>query len=154
MERTLLAVMSIAMLVLPVIFVATSLLAFADYGLNVIAFSIGIACLAIGLWLFARSHADLGDNWSISLEVREGHTLITGGVYRQIRHPMYTAILLLAIAQALLLANWIAGPASVLVLLLMLALRRGPEERMMVERFGDTYTVYCGQTKRFIPRVW
>jgi protein-S-isoprenylcysteine O-methyltransferase Ste14 len=49
-------------------------------------------CLVIGLWLFYRSHADLGTNWSITLEIREQHRLITQGVYRRIRHPMYSAL--------------------------------------------------------------
>lgn len=38
-----------------------------------------------------RTHADLGRNWWLSLEIREGHTLITQGVFRYIRHPMYTS---------------------------------------------------------------
>jgi protein-S-isoprenylcysteine O-methyltransferase Ste14 len=154
LENALLALMSIAMLLLPLIFVITSLLSFADYSLSPIAFSVGVACLVLGLWLFFLSHGDLGDNWSVSLELREGHTLVTRGVYRHIRHPMYTAIGLLAIAQAFLLPNWIAGPACVLALLFMLPLRLGREERMMSDRFGETYTAYQRQTKRFIPCVW
>jgi protein-S-isoprenylcysteine O-methyltransferase Ste14 len=154
LESALLALVSIAMLLLPLIFITTSLLSFADYSLSVTAFSVGVACLVLGLWLFFRSHGDLGDNWSVSLELREGHTLITRGVYRHIRHPMYTAIGLLAIAQAFLLPNWIAGPACVLALLIMLPLRLSPEERMMSEKFGATYTDYQRQTKRLIPSVW
>ncbi len=154
LEIALLALMWIAMLLLPVISMATSLLSFADYSLNVVPFSIGSVCLALGLWLFYRSHADLSTNWSISLELREGHKLITRGVYRNIRHPMYTAIFLMAIAQAFLLPNWMAGPSCLFAFLLMLALRLGPEERMMLERFGDKYAAYSAQTKRLIPNVW
>lgn len=54
----------------------------------------GVVCLAVGLWLFYRSHADLSTNWSVTLELRENHQLITHGVYRSIRHPMYSAFLL------------------------------------------------------------
>jgi protein-S-isoprenylcysteine O-methyltransferase Ste14 len=154
LEMALLAFVTAAMFLLPAISMATSLLSFADYPLTLAAFFIGIICLAVGLWLFWRSHSDLGANWSVSLELREGHTLITQGVYRNIRHPMYTAIFLLAIAQAFLLPNWIAGPACVLTLILMLTLRLGPEERMMTEKFGSSYTAYGRETKRFIPGVW
>ena len=56
--------------------------------------------------MFRRSHKDLGRNWSISLEIREEHKLVTRGVYSLIRHPMYTAFLLMAVGQAFLISNW------------------------------------------------
>jgi protein-S-isoprenylcysteine O-methyltransferase Ste14 len=46
-----------------------------------------------------------------TLEVREQHALVTTGVYSRVRHPMYSAW---ALAQALLLPNWIAGPAGLI----------------------------------------
>jgi protein-S-isoprenylcysteine O-methyltransferase Ste14 len=51
--------------------------------------SIGTALLGAAIWLFWRSHRDLGKNWSPSLEISAQQTLITHGVYRTIRHPMY-----------------------------------------------------------------
>ena len=151
LEVTLLALMWITTLVLPVISIASPFLSFADYGLHVLPFLLGIVCAAMGLWLFYRSHADLGINWSISLEIRNGHQLVTRGVYQRIRHPMYMSILLLVLAQAFLLSNWIAGPLCLPAFLLMLVLRLGPEERMMLERFGNEYGAYIKRTKRLIP---
>src|SRR5437763_15865363 len=55
---------------LPVIWIATPVFAFADYPLHPIPLLAGAVCLVLGLWLFRRSHADLGTNWSITLEVR------------------------------------------------------------------------------------
>src|SRR5580693_3272889 len=49
---------------LPLIWIATPVLAFADYPLHPIPLVAGILCLMIGLWLFHLSHADLGTNWS------------------------------------------------------------------------------------------
>ncbi len=111
-------------------------------------------CLAIGLWLFFRSHADLGTNWSITLEVREKHQLITGGVYRRVRHPMYSGLLLYSIGQALVLPNWVAGPSYLVAMGLLFAFRLGPEERMMLEQFGKEYEAYKASSKRLIPGVW
>ncbi|MDE3164211.1 MAG: isoprenylcysteine carboxylmethyltransferase family protein [Acidobacteriota bacterium] len=154
LELALLAMMWIATMILPLIAIATPLLSFAEYRLEPAAFSGGVLCLAAGLWLFYRSHADLGVNWSISLELREDHRVVTSGVYRRVRHPMYTAIFLQAIAQALLLSNWVAGPACLLAFLVMFSLRLRPEEDMMMERFGDDYGLYIRRTKRLIPGVW
>jgi protein-S-isoprenylcysteine O-methyltransferase Ste14 len=154
LEVALLALMWITTLILPVISIATPLLSSADYGLRVLPFLLGSACAAMGLWLFYRSHADLGLNWSISLAIRQKHQLVTGGVYERIRHPMYTSIFLLALAQAFLLSNWIAGPLYLLAFLLMFPLRLGPEERMMLDTFGDEYSAYVKRTKRLIPSIW
>ena len=111
-------------------------------------------CSGIGLWLFYRSHADLGTNWSITLEVREQHHLITQGVYRSVRHPMYLALALYSVGQALIIPNWVAGPSNLVAFAILFALRIRAEERMMVEGFGAEYAAYSMRTKRLIPGVW
>ncbi len=132
----------------------TPWLAFADYPLRPVPYSIGVLCYALGLWLFHRTHADLGTNWSITLQMREQHRLITGGVYRRVRHPMYVALLLYSVGQAFALPNWLAGPSYVAVMTLLVALRLGPEERMLRAHFGPEYDTYVARTKRLIPGVW
>jgi len=108
----------------------------------------------IGLWLFYKSHADLGTNWSITLEVREQHRLITQGVYRRIRHPMYSALVLYSVGQALVIPNWVAGPSNVVAFAILVSLRVHAEEQMMREAFGDEYAAYAARTKRLVPGVW
>jgi protein-S-isoprenylcysteine O-methyltransferase Ste14 len=154
LEALLLSLVLVGGLILPLLYIATPLLSSADYPLTAWALCAGAAVSAVWLWLFHRSHADLGTNWSITLEVRESHRLITSGVYARIRHPMYTAIFCHALAQALLLANWIAGPAMFVAFALMFLLRLGPEERLMRERFGAEYEAYARRTKRLIPGLW
>src|SRR5687768_9423249 len=50
---------------LPLVWIVSPLFRFADYPLHPIPFVTGSVCLTLGLWLFHRSHADLGANWSI-----------------------------------------------------------------------------------------
>lgn len=138
----------------PLIWVAGPWLSFADYPLHAAPYAAGVAVLVLGLWLFYRSHADLGTNWSVTLDIREGHRLVTEGVYRRIRHPMYTSILLYALGQGLVLPNWIAGPSYGAAFVVLFALRVGAEERMMLDQFGDEYRAYMARTKRLIPGVW
>ena len=87
----------------PLIWVASPAFSFAEYPLRPGPLVAGVMCFVIGLWLFYRSHADLGTNWSITLEVRQEHRLITQGVYRAIRHPMYSALALYSVGQALVI---------------------------------------------------
>lgn len=110
--------------------------------------------MAAGLWLFWRSHADLGDSWSDTLALHEDHALVTEGVYRHLRHPMYSASWLLMVAQALLLSNWIAGFGGIVTFGALYVLRVSKEERMMQERFGEQYQRYRATTGRVIPKQW
>jgi len=144
----------LGMIVIPLVYVLTSRLDFADYHLPTWAGWLGAAVFAVAWWLLWRSHADLGRNWSPLLEIREEHSLVTHGVFHHIRHPMYAAHWLWAIAQALLLQNWIAG-LSMLVSFLPLYLLRVPrEEQMMLEHFGEEYRQYISRTGRITPRLW
>jgi protein-S-isoprenylcysteine O-methyltransferase Ste14 len=154
LEVALLAFMMLGTMLLPIVFVATPLLAFADYALSPVALGFGVAALVLSQWLFYRSHADLGKNWSMTLEIRDEHALVTSGVYARIRHPMYAAIFGYAIAQALLLPNWIAGPACLVAFSFMFAVRLRTEERMMLERFGEDYERYRARTKRIVPLIF
>ena len=138
----------------PLIWVASPAFSFAEYPLHTAPLVAGVVCVVIGLWLFYRSHADLGTNWSITLEVREGHRLITHGVYRGVRHPMYSALALYSVGQALVIPNWVAGLSNLVAFAVLFALRVGAEEKMMAQQFGNEYDTYTARTKRLIPRVW
>ncbi|MCC7267318.1 MAG: hypothetical protein IT546_08260 [Caulobacteraceae bacterium] len=98
-ERVLLTGMWLASMVLPFLAIATPWFDALDYRLPPAATWAGVALLVPYLWLFWRSHTDLGRNWSPGLEVREQHELVTRGVYARIRNPMYAAIWLGAFAR-------------------------------------------------------
>jgi protein-S-isoprenylcysteine O-methyltransferase Ste14 len=153
LELTLLALVAVGFL-LPLVWVATPVLAFADYPLRLGRFMVGLLSLVAGLGLYDRSHADLDTNWSIALEVKAKHQLVTHGVYRLVRHPMYSALLLYSVGLALVLPNWIAGPWYGGSFAALLGVRLGREERMMLEAFGKDYEAYMARTQRLIPGVW
>lgn len=152
-EIVLLVFVMIGSMLLPILYLFTSLLKFANYSPPIWAQWTGGAALIAALWLFHRSHADLGTNWSPTLEIRKAHRLVTNGVYRSIRHPMYAAILLFSLAQALLLHNWLAGYGALVTFLPLYIVRAPREERMMLDRFGADYEAYVRRTGRLIPRL-
>jgi len=140
--------------VVPLIWLASPVFAFAEYPLRIGPLIAGIVCFVVSLWLFYRSHADLGTNWSITLQVRERHRLITQGVYRRVRHPMYSALFLYSLGQVLVLPNWVAGPSYLIAFGILFALRVHAEEEMMIEEFGAEYSAYMARTKRLVPGLW
>ena len=153
-EGMLLAISFAGLFIIPVIYVTTGAPQVADYPFHPLLAWLGTAVFAAALVGFYRTHRDLGRFWSVTLEIRQTHRLVTAGIYRHVRHPMYTAFFLWAIAQALLLPNWIAGPAGLIGFGTLFALRVGREEQMMEATFGDAYRAYAARTWRVVPGVF
>ena len=140
--------------ILPGFYVATGIPEWADHPASRWAVALGTIFFAAALWVFRRSHKELGRNWSITLEIREQHNLVCTGPYAVIRHPMYTSFMLMGLGQAFLLANWVAGLAGLVGFAILFFLRVDKEERMMLEIFGPQYRTYMERTKRLIPYLY
>jgi protein-S-isoprenylcysteine O-methyltransferase Ste14 len=153
-ERIVLAAASIGLSVFPIIYLTTGLLAFADYPFRPWMGWIGAVIEVLFLALFYESHRQLGKNWSVTLEIRDRHRLVTDGLYRYVRHPMYSSFWLWAIAQALLLPNLVAGLSGIAGVGILYFARVGAEEAMMQKSFGEEYLAYAARTGRVIPRVF
>jgi protein-S-isoprenylcysteine O-methyltransferase Ste14 len=112
----------------------------------------GVALGVIGLIGLVEVHRQLGRQWSAYLELQENHELITSGIYRRVRHPMYAVIILELIGMALVSANWLLM-ALVTGRILLFWVRMGREEAMLAEQFGDQYRRYMQTTGRLLPRL-
>lgn len=111
---------------------------------------VGIALLGFALLQWAQS--TLGKNWSDTPRMIEEQSLITSGPYQFIRHPIYTAFLLILGAMLLISANWLIGLAWIGMTVLEVASRIGFEENLMLEYFGDQYREYMKRTGRLLPK--
>jgi protein-S-isoprenylcysteine O-methyltransferase Ste14 len=151
-EKILLGLLLVGMGILPVVYAASSWLDFANYTLPSWAGWVGVALLASALFVFWRGHADLGLNWSPSLEIREKHELVTRGIYGVIRHPMYASQWIWVVAQALLLQNWVAGWVGLVVFVPFYFFRVRAEEAMMLDSFGEQYRDYMKRVGGVFPK--
>ncbi len=140
--------------IIPAVYVVTSLPRFASYPANPVLFALGVVSGIAALILFRLTHKALGKMWSVSLQLKQDHKLITTGIYKHLRHPMYTAFWLMALTQALLLPNYIAGLAGLVCFGYLFFSRVGPEEEMMQEAFGEEYSRYRARTWRVLPYVY
>jgi len=152
-EKALLGLLFLAMFFVPIFYAATPWFDFANYSVPTWANWLGVVILAGALIIFWRAHADLGLNWSPSLEIRKNHELITRGIYGIIRHPMYASQWLWVIAQPLLLPNWIAGWLDLVVFIFFYVLRVKAEEQLMLEQFGDQYRSYMQKVGAVFPKL-
>jgi protein-S-isoprenylcysteine O-methyltransferase Ste14 len=153
LELALLVLVGLGNLLLPLLYLFTPWLDAANYTQPAWLPWCGLPVLVGALWLFWRAHADLDRNWSVTLELRQEHVLVTHGVYARVRHPMYSAILLFGLAQGLLLRNWLAGWSALATFAVMYVLRTPREERMLAAHFGSPYDDYVRRTGRLWPRL-
>jgi protein-S-isoprenylcysteine O-methyltransferase Ste14 len=153
-EKALMLISYSGLFLIPLIYVLTEQPKFASYTFRPVQAWLGLVVLIAAMALLYRTHRDLGRAWSITLEIRDQHRLITQGIYEKLRHPMYAAFWLWAISQALLLPNWIAGLSGLVGFGTLFFGRVGHEERMMLETFGDEYRAYMARTYRVIPGIY
>jgi protein-S-isoprenylcysteine O-methyltransferase Ste14 len=77
-------------------------------------------------------------------------TLLTGGVYRLSRNPMYTGLAIAYLGLALLLGSWWPLALWPLVIVAVRQLVIRPEEQYLTQRFGQTYTDYQSRVRRWL----
>ena len=144
---------AVGSLLFPFIWAISSL--FSSFAMDIpqAARWVGIGVYLISLWLFYKVHQSLGSNWSPLLEITNKHTLVTTGLYRKIRHPMYSQIWLWMIAQWLITSNWMVGITGFITWGTLYFTRVTTEEMMMLKHFGHAYKKYMAQTGRILPRI-
>jgi protein-S-isoprenylcysteine O-methyltransferase Ste14 len=104
--------------------------------------------LAFALW----ARVTLGRNWSGVVTLKEGHELVERGPYRFVRHPIYSGMLTMFFATALVQRH-VAGFAGVLLMFTSFWIKLGREEKLMLQQFPERYRAYQQRAKRIIPFV-
>jgi protein-S-isoprenylcysteine O-methyltransferase Ste14 len=113
---------------------------------------IGIAVLGFSLLQWAQD--TLGKNWSDTPRMMKAQSLVTSGPYQWIRHPIYTAFILILSSTFIISANGLIGLAWTGMTVLEIASRIRFEENLMLEFFGDQYKTYMKRTGRLFPRLF
>lgn len=112
----------------------------------------GVTLFTLGLLIAIMARLELGNNWS-DIEaglVKQDHMLVNRGVYRYIRHPIYTGDLVMLLGFELCLNSWFV--IAVLVIAVLTIYKAIREEKVLAETVTG-YEAYRAQTKRFIPFV-
>jgi protein-S-isoprenylcysteine O-methyltransferase Ste14 len=151
-ETIVLGAVILGIWVFPLAYAFTDWLRPFDYSVPVWAVWAAASVFALSLVIRWEAQRSLGEQWSSTLEMAEGHALVTGGIYAYIRHPIYASLILWAAAQPFLLNNVIAGWGGALAVALIWLVRVPREERMMLERLGEEYRRYVTRTGRLIPK--
>jgi protein-S-isoprenylcysteine O-methyltransferase Ste14 len=105
--------------------------------------------LGVALAIWARYH--LGQNWSARVTIKENHQLVRSGPYAQLRHPIYSGIILATIGTALTIGEW-GCLMGILLVLTGFSLKAMKEENMLTEQFGSAFEEHRKHTGFLIPR--
>ncbi len=107
----------------------------------------GVLCVLGIYWLFSS----IGTGITPVSATRKEHKLVTNGIYRYIRHPLYTIGSSLFISFGMMADSWFIAALGILTFILM-AIRTPKEEANLIEKFGDEYREYMKRTGRFLPK--
>jgi len=113
----------------------------------------GVGIALTGFALLQWAQVTLGKSWSDTPRMMKEQTLITSGPYRSIRHPIYTAFILILGSTLFISSNWLIGLCWAGMTILEIVSRIGFEESLMIEYFGDRYREYMKKTGRLLPKV-
>lgn len=141
----------VTMVVMPTVDLTTIWLDFADFSFSHWFAYGGIVIGLSAIVLLWRTQYD----WLRF--IRENglqKSFIHTGVYQFIRHPFYAVLLLLAVAQTLMLQNWIGGPAAILTFLIVYLVRMPVDEQRAMEFYGHSYLDYMDRTNSLLPRLF
>lgn len=116
--------------------------------------AVGIGLVLMGGAIVGWAFRALGRFATVEIRLSHGHTIVRTGPYRWIRHPMYSANMLLTVGFAFLLLNPLLLLLG-LVVVVLARVRAGLEERLFLDspRLRIEYSAYRAETGRFFPRV-
>jgi protein-S-isoprenylcysteine O-methyltransferase Ste14 len=114
---------------------------------------IGVVLFVVGGALRLWPVFVLGRRFSGLVAIQPGHTLVTDGIYRTIRHPSYLGLLVCSLGWVLVFRS-VIGVLFVALMIVPLVARMNSEERLLRSQFGDEYEAYRTRTSRLIPGVY
>lgn len=113
-----------------------------------------LALLVLGLAVRWTAILTLGKSFSANVAIHAAQTVHKTGLFRFVRHPSYTGMLLVFVAIGLATRNWLAFAIVIVFPTAALLYRIYVEEAALTIAFGDGYRDYARTTKRLIPGIY
>lgn len=119
--------------------------------LKMVLMMIGSLILILGCFVNIRGRFDLGKNWANQIKIYHDHTIISRGMYRHVRHPLYASIIWMFFGASLIYLNAFAFLSNLLIFIPCMYHRAKQEEILLSNEFED-YTYYQKQVGMFLPK--
>lgn len=122
-------------------------------GNRAVWFFVGLLILISGSLLRRHCFRVLGAFFTGAVTIQADHRVVESGAYRWVRHPSYSAALLIVLGIGLCLGNWLGVVVSFAVALAAYSYRAHVEEQALLSSLGEPYARFMASRKRFIPFV-
>jgi protein-S-isoprenylcysteine O-methyltransferase Ste14 len=116
--------------------------------------TVAVGLLAAGLTVRWVAVLTLGRFFTVDVAVHRDHSLVQSGLYRLVRHPSYTGLLIALGGLGVFFGNWLGLALLLVPTTLALARRIAVEEAALEDALGADYSEYCKRTKRLLPWVY
>jgi protein-S-isoprenylcysteine O-methyltransferase Ste14 len=116
-------------------------------------FFIGVLAMISGSLLRRHCFRVLGTFFTGAVTIQTGHRVIESGAYRWVRHPAYSAALLIVLGIALSFGNWLSVVIAFVIAFLAYSYRAHAEEQALLTSLGAPYAQFMAARKRFIPFI-
>jgi protein-S-isoprenylcysteine O-methyltransferase Ste14 len=120
---------------------------------DIIVAYIGITLIIIGGIIMVVSRIQLGKYGTPVVHTGEDHKLVTRGLYKYVRHPMYSGAILMMLGPFLVFRSLLVLIVIFILFMPLMRMRMKMEEETLIGTFGDEYRDYIKRTKRFIPFI-
>ena len=116
--------------------------------------AIGVVLMAVGVVIRVVAMRTLGKFFTRTLQIREGHHVVSNGIYRRVRHPGYLGDILLFVGSGIATSNVITTVLILGMFLTAYVRRIAVEEQMLTDQLGKEYSDYKARTWKLIPFVF
>ena len=113
--------------------------------------SVALVLLVGGLALRWAAILTPGRLFTVDVAIHSDHAVVQRGLYRYMRHPSYTGLLVAFVGLGAYFGNWLSILGLLAPVTLGVLHRVATEERALHRSLGPAYADYCGKTKRFLP---
>lgn len=113
----------------------------------------GAALVALGIAGALAAQLSMGESWRIGVDDSEKTQLVTGGLFRWVRNPIFSFVWVSAAGLVLLVPNLLSLLACALTVLGIELQVRAVEEPYLKRTHGDAYARYAAAVGRFAPGI-
>ena len=115
---------------------------------------VGFGFVTVGLFVRWYAIYTLGKSFQVNVTIMKDQQLIKSGIYKWVRHPSYSGLLLYYLGLGLIMHNYFSLIILIVGPLIAVTLRIQKEEQFLEDHFGEDYRQYCSTSHRLIPFIY
>ena len=116
--------------------------------------AIALTLMVLGLTIRWTAIITLGRFFTSKVSIQDEHAIIRTGLYRSIRHPSYSGLLVTFLGLGVSFGSWLSMAVTIIPVTIALLYRVRVEEGVLHDALGKDYADYCATTKRLIPGIY